>query len=463
MVYIPNNQHTNKYETPHQHINMSTTPRRRMIALMMFLCNISLGVAFTDSHVTRVQQTRHRLSQSPRFHTIPTKALASTMVASVTPSTAKTQLSMIPRKVLLHVLEYIATPPSNKEGSTNILSNASTTAMSKVLPLALLTKAFTTPTAAFGLTGTTMVTTAAAGSIFSHSSDVVTVETQVLNDMSHLGIDLASFFIPSLLLLRIAAIIGRICTITADYIPDHVIVPEELAFQIAMLCLACSGLIKSALIPAAALVYNATSVKDGRAYGSIFQPAGTSWSQYKALSVCGALEWITLQAGDTLNVSSTRKDESSHNEDDEDYMYWLYSGDVVVKTDSDELVYAISSGKKASASLHRGFFGEQRLLQRLGKIPKPQPARSSSKNQRDATSKPIAIGNRVAVTSSTATMLRISTRRLQMLMELDPTLAESMRTLVFQGMEAKLHAHVQETTNLLKSYNVTSTVGNAAV
>ena len=439
------------------------------MALVMLLSSLSLGVAFTDSHVTRLQQPRqfqNRVSHSPpSIHATPTKASASSSSAtSFMPHGSMNILSMIPRKVILDmVLEYTSTPTSsNKEEGIGSIASTSTTALGKFLPLAMLTKVFTTPTAAFGLTGT-MVTTAAAGSIFSHPSDVVTVETQVLNDMSHLGIDLASFFIPSLLILRIAAIIGRICTITADYIPDHVIVPEELAFQIAMLCLACSGLIKSALIPAAASAYNATSVKDGRAYGSIFQPAGTSWSQFKALSVCGALEWMTLQAGDTLKVSSTGSEESSSNDEGEDYMYWLYSGDVVVKTDSDELLYAISSGKKPSSSLHRGLFGEQRLFQRIVKTSKPQPARNSNKLHRDGTPKTLAIGNRVAVTSTTATVLRINTNRLQMLMELDPLLAEAMRNMVFQGMEAKLHAQVQETTNLLKSFNVTSTSGTLAV
>ena len=438
---------------------------RRLLALMIFLSSLSPGLAFIDSHIPRLQQARQPrniLSQS--FHTLPTKA-ATSSVATVIPHTPTGQLSMIPRKLLQDlILQYTATPPSNKEGNTSILASTSTNALGKVLPIALLTKAFTTPTAAFGLTGTTIMTTAAAGTIFSHPSDVVTVETQVLNDMSHLGIDLASFFIPSLLLLRIAAIIGRICTITADYIPDHVIVPEELVFQLAMLCLACSGLIKSALIPAAASVYNATSVKDGRAFGTIFQPAGTSWPQYKALSVCGALEWITMQAGDTLTVSSTSNDESSSHEDGEEFMYWLYTGDVAVKADTGELVYTISNGKKASSSLHRGLFGEQNLLQRFSKNSKAQSTRGSSKYQRDRTSKAmVAKGSRVAVTSPTATLLRINTRRLQMLMDLDPTLAESMRTMVFQGMEAKLQAQVQETTKLLKSFNVTSTSSAVAV
>jgi hypothetical protein len=161
------------------------------------------------------------------------------------------------------------------------------------------------PSTTLGLTGTTAV---AAGSVFFQDPDAVTVEAQLLNDMSHLGIDLAGFFIPSLLALRVAAIAGRVCTMAADYIPDHTIVPEELLFQISMLTIGCLGLMKAALIPMAAAAYSARSVsiRDGRAYNMLFQPAGTSWSHYKALSVCGVLDWISLQSGEGTPLPQMR-------------------------------------------------------------------------------------------------------------------------------------------------------------
>jgi hypothetical protein len=435
---------------------------RQRTSVMILFCSATCGTAFVHTNTFHRQPPRiNYMSISWLRKSSNTNNPSSPLSQSLTTTRAANSFrSMIPTSVLLDaMIEYTAKTSSHQNTIRNVVTASTTsTSFGRALPMAFVTKAFTAPTAAAAITGTTttMITAAAAGTMFSGSHpDAITVETQVLNDMSHLGIDLAVFFTPSLLLLRIAAIIGRICTITADYIPDHVIVPEELAFQFVMLTLACLGLIKSSLIPTAAAAYNATSVKDGRAFGSIFQPAGTTWMQYKALATCGVLEWITLQASDVVFIPSNNDDDAptSRSKDLDEYMYWLYSGDVKVETDNGDLQYVVSSEKKASSS-YCGLFGENCLLQSSVKnIQKSKHARG--KKQPDQ--KPISSCRRLSVTSCTATLLRIDTRRLQLLMDLDPALAESMRTMVFQGVEAKLHAKVQETTNLLKSFNVTST------
>jgi hypothetical protein len=426
-----------------------------LFLILLLIHNISIGDAFLN---IKVRQTPPRGAFNVPF------------VSSIRKTN---DYHMIHPKLLIDILLKHTTSPSIQPSFSKVSDTieSRTTinpshAFSKVLPIALLTKMFTTPSAAFAVTTGTTIVTAAAQTLFnvaqrdtsssSLSSDVTSVETQVLNDMSHLGIDLAVFFVPSLLFLRIAAILGRICSITADYIPDHIIVPEELVFQSVMLTLACLGLIKSAFIPMAASIYNVTSAKDGRAYTYIFLPAGTSWLQYKALSVCGALEWVTMQNGDTVTTtasSSTNSATSSSSQDHDEYIYWLFSGNVSVEDESGDVQYVVSSGKKILSSYHRGLFGEQRLLQRFVKNIKSQNGRN--KQPSDGSSK--SISHRVIVKSDTATLLRINTQRLQMVMDLDPSLAEAMRTMVFQGMEAKLHAQVQETSSLLKSFNVTTT------
>jgi hypothetical protein len=353
------------------------------------------------------------------------------------------QVSMLP-KLFQDLFE--STNDGSSTSNTKSILNTNNP-LGGIIPVAFLSTAFAP--AAFGLTGTTAVV---AGSD-------ANVEVQLLNDMSHLGIDLAGFFIPGVLALRIAAIAGRICTMAADYIPDHTIVPEELAFQIAMLTVACLGLIKAALLPAAASAYNGPSVsaKDGRAYTVLFQPAGMSWSHYKALTVCGALDWIKLSAGDTVTTTTPSTAPAPANDDE--YTYWLYSGDVRIESGAGDPHYTISRCKKVSSQVQlagRGLFGEHRLLQRSGNT----KVKSNKPQQYDAegnTVEPQTSENRISVTSDSATLLRIHTSRLQWLMDHDPTLAESMRTLVFQGMEAKLHAQVQETTHLLKSFNMSAT------
>jgi hypothetical protein len=443
----------------------STQQQYYILSSLVFLLlyNISIGDAFLNPFVQR--QT------SSSYGKVVTTSISHSRTIPFVPSITKLnhqQHHMIHPKLFIDLLiQHTTMTPTTTPSSSSSSKARDNPTLNKILPIALLTKLYTTPFAAFGVTTGTTIVTAAAQTFFnaaqhetSLSSDVISVETQVLNDMSHLGIDLAVFFIPSLLLLRIAAIIGRICTITADYIPDHVIVPEELVFQSVMLTLACLGLIKSALIPMAASIYNTTSSKDGRAYTSIFLPAGTSWLQYKALCVCGALEWVTMQNGDTVTTTTststnTASSTSSSNHDHDEYIYWLYAGNVSVEDEIGDLQYVVTSGKKGSTALHRGLFGEQRLLQRFGKHIKPPPQQRNKQPNDVVPSK--SISHRVIVTSDTVTLLRINTQRLQMVMDLDPSLAESMRTMVFQGMEAKLHAQVQETSNLLKSFNVTTT------
>jgi hypothetical protein len=357
-------------------------------------------------------------------------------------------LGMLPK--LIQGLLDVSVPASTGSVASTDNSNHM---LFGAFPSTLLFNGF--PSMALGLTGTTAV---AAGSVLFQDSDAVAVEAQLLNDMSHLGIDLAGFFIPSLLALRVAAIAGRVCTMAADYIPDHTIVPEEFLFQISMLTIGCLGLMKAALIPAAAAAYSnrSVSIRDGRAYIMLFQPAGTSWSQYKALSVCRVLDWVTLQSGDTVTTDALPP--SSGNDD---YIYWLYSGDVLVHNNEGDLLYSVSRSKKDTQyqKAGRDLFGEHRLLELFRKKKVNGSKQRPSSYHQDKNSK--YASNVVVVTSNEATMLRIHVPRLKWLMDHDPSLAESARTLVFQGMEAKLQAQVQETTTLLKYMNVTAIADSA--
>ena len=64
------------------------------------------------------------------------------------------------------------------------------------------------------------------------------VEAEVLTDVSHVIMDFSSFLTPSRSLHRIYAVIGRILVICADYLPDHMVRPEELAIQLFLLGIA---------------------------------------------------------------------------------------------------------------------------------------------------------------------------------------------------------------------------------
>lgn len=287
--------------------------------------------------------------------------------------------------------------------------------------------------APFGISGLTSGSALASAFLVSAPVDP-TVEAQVLTDMSHLGLDLAGFLGPGMIVLRLAAVAGRLCTMAADYVPDHTILPEEMVFQLCMLTAAWVALVKAALLPAFAASASKVTVKDGRAFTALFAPAGISWTDFKALSVC-ALDWITVEAGETVTTDEFAKED--------EYIYWLYSGNVQVESEGTTL-YNVSRFSRGASNLDggRGLLGERRLLRRL--------EQSNKKNSKSDTYPRTTVR-----ATSAATLLRIHTPNLKLLMDNDQKFANSIRTLLFQGMEAKLTAQLQEATLLLKTFNVT--------
>jgi hypothetical protein len=66
-----------------------------------------------------------------------------------------------------------------------------------------------------------------------------TLEAESLTVMAHLALDFSGFVLsPSRSLLRLFAVLGRICAISADYIADHSIHTEELMIQLFLISVA---------------------------------------------------------------------------------------------------------------------------------------------------------------------------------------------------------------------------------
>ena len=71
------------------------------------------------------------------------------------------------------------------------------------------------------------------------------VEAEVLTDMSHVALDFTGFFKPSRASYLVFAVLGRLLLITADYLPDHAVSPEELAVQMFLLGTNVNALVTS--------------------------------------------------------------------------------------------------------------------------------------------------------------------------------------------------------------------------
>jgi hypothetical protein len=289
-------------------------------------------------------------------------------------------------------------------------------------------------------------TTAAAGSVI--ASMLITadpaVEAHVLSDVAHVGLDLAVFMGQGVLALRLAAVLGRLCAMGADYLPDHTIIPEELVFQLAMLAFSCWGLLRAAILPSAAAVAWNITIRDGKAFHSLFQPTGLTWNTYKAMTAVGAVDWVTLNRTEQV-VENDAPGGDRH-------VYWLYDGQMELQSCNirpsssssskarrqHELppTLVISRSKRDSATnAPAALLAEHRLLESSSSGTATTTAATSAKTTPNST---IA----AHVTSETATFLRLNVSRLRrFITDHDPAAAEAMRVLVVQGLDAKLEAH----------------------
>ncbi|KAL3928482.1 MAG: hypothetical protein SGARI_005023 [Bacillariaceae sp.] len=76
------------------------------------------------------------------------------------------------------------------------------------------------------------------------------LEAESLTVMAHLALDFSGFVIsPSRSLFRLAAVLGRVCAISADYVLDHNIHTEELMIQLFLISVAMKDFFFPANVP----------------------------------------------------------------------------------------------------------------------------------------------------------------------------------------------------------------------
>ena len=165
---------------------------------------------------------------------------------------------------------------------------------------------------------------------FSNNPEVV--EETVFKDLSHVALDLSMFFIgpENTALLRFITIIGRLFSVIGDYIPDHSLRPDELAFQIGMLGVS-SVLFSRSIVPrikacmSIGIGMKPDALPERRnvvAYRNLFEPAGISWIQYKSLFASGVLDWEEIEADIEFQEPSSVYNQTKPQTT---YLYWAYN------------------------------------------------------------------------------------------------------------------------------------------
>jgi len=137
--------------------------------------------------------------------------------------------------------------------------------------------------------------TAAAPAFYSATSNLLSsadprLEVELLNDVSHVALDVTTFLSPRTAWLRLFGVIGRVLIVASDCIQDDTITLDEWAFQAVMLAVSIHLFARSAA-PLVSAVFSVTalSVRDYRAYALLFQAVGLSVLQFKSLLVSSTL------------------------------------------------------------------------------------------------------------------------------------------------------------------------------
>ena len=416
---------------------MKTSTNRRQGKVALLLASLMI----TDTSTTAFLLASSKPSLLPR----------STSHYGGIPATSSTSLDSLPRKILSTLLDQQSLQTTRSATVAGGSLAFPTLWLGSQQGVGGLENTMNTMSASTVAAATT-TTTAALSSL---PDPTLTQEAHLLAELSHLGLDFATLLFggTGVIALRAAAVLGRVCALGADYLPDHLVFADELVFQLFMLGASIVALVQAAL-PAAFAVTSLSkiSLHDGKAFAHLFEPAGTTWTQFKALLSVRALEWITLDVtenNDTVTESDSQEDE---------YIYWLFSGAVQVTeslvpskeadvqsttatTTAARQTYHLTATRsgRAAEDAGRRLVGERRLLQRLGKS-----------NKKTTTAAAIKTKLTLRATVPNTKLLRIHTDSLRLLMNNDQHLADAIRTLLFASMEAKLnHADAQQQQQLI--------------
>ncbi|KAL3826880.1 hypothetical protein ACHAXA_000848 [Cyclostephanos tholiformis] len=262
------------------------------------------------------------------------------------------------------------------------------------------------------------------------------LEVELLNDVSHVALDVTTFLSPRTAWLRLCNVIGRVLILSSDYIQDGSIGVDEWAFQASMLAMSIYLFARSAApLMLAVLSVTALSVRDRRAYASLFQAVGLSVLQFKSLLASMTLEWIEFEPQESVYL-------------DGEYMYFLYSGEATMSASSGAAVVgAEGDDSEVSERLDVGsrIIGDVQFATRLeASVYKSASTHGKSDKKSRGTSTAEPTVSRFIVGPRGAALLRISTHKLLKLMKNDSELSASIQRLVLLSMQEKLNRTLQD-------------------
>mmetsp|Transcript_31627 Transcript_31627/g.58408 ORF Transcript_31627/g.58408 Transcript_31627/m.58408 type:complete len:428 (+) Transcript_31627:248-1531(+) len=275
-------------------------------------------------------------------------------------------------------------------------------------------------------------------------------EAAVLNDLAEVSSDLVIMFAPETIILRLSAVIEKILELTSDYIPDHSIRSDELAFNIPIMATSIFLLSRS-VVPIFKAQFVELTELDHIVYELCFQPVGVTLLQFKCMKATGCFEWITYKAGtllidenDYIDVSLAGDDDGEEDGNDKSsgdwkYLFWQLDGDVIRSFRGSVFGFIErTNGKHIDNPGAQGLLGDTRFLynleeERRGKQKKTQDSRNDDTSNYQL--HPIAT---ITIGPKGATLLRIDSHKLFDLMDHDERLESSIRLLLLKSLKLKI-------------------------
>lgn len=239
-------------------------------------------------------------------------------------------------------------------------------------------------------------------------------QATILGDMA-LALNIANFLTPKVsVIAQLLAIIGRIMCIGSDYIPDHEIMPDELAFQLTMLGGSMQPLARS-MMPLVGPSFAPSTYQDKRAYCCLFGSIGLTWAQFRSMSST-AFEWVDVKPNATIVY-------------DDNSLYWLYDGNIEVETNGVfEQYFEKRKGKTVDGSDDIDLLGN--LQYDLGsRIGEKQTSNGKAFSQQE----------RVQAGNKGSTMLRIDKTKLLTLMNTDSMLNMPVQSLLLRSIQQRIN------------------------
>jgi len=285
-------------------------------------------------------------------------------------------------------------------------------------------------------------------------------EGAILNDLSEVSSDLAVLLAPETIILRLANVIGKILEVLSDYLPDHSLRSDELAFNLPVMVTSIFLLSRSAG-PILKAQFVELDYLDLDAFELCFQPVGVTLLQYKCMKATGCFEWITCEAGTILidEEEYNEYDASSLLDDIDDvvddeticcpadwkYLYWQFDGDVIRSFKGNIFGFIErTNGKHIDNPEAQGLLGDTRFLSSLEE--KQSQSRGKQKqNTRNGRSSNDIMNNQllhpidtIQIGPAGARLLRIDGHKLLDLMDHDERLESSIRLLLLKSLRLKI-------------------------